>query len=259
MKHLRHLTMLLAVLCMMLTSCLDSSSDSYTPTAYGTVEVVNYMGTTCFKASDGTLIYPTATSLAEVKSNYKFDPDNTGVAYIGYEYNADDITANTTSVTVSLTYAVSLDATVEEVDEEGASNDSISTAPIINLYNVMNTSSESKMYLLNDRYLVTGIQYYFYQYMHYFTLVYNPNDQDDDTVIKLSLRHSGSVEDNSVLTTSYEAYSSGYPYMYIKAFDISLLPLSPKVTKLEVYADVAMNNVPLANATETVFSMPFNN
>jgi hypothetical protein len=259
MKHLKHLIMLLAAVCLTLTSCLDSSSDSYTPQGYGLVEVVNYMGTTCFKASNGKLIYPTAESLANVESNYSFSPSATNVAYIGYQYSSDIDLSTATSVNVTLTYAVSVDATSEEVYEQGSLNDSISTSPIIGLYNVMETSSDSKMYIMNDRYLVTGIQYYFYQYAHYFTLVCYPDEQDDDTVLKLYLRHSGNVENTSVLTTSYDAYSSGYPFVYFKAFDLSIFPLGPNVKTIEVHADVASLNGPLSNATETVYTVAYNN
>jgi hypothetical protein len=251
--------MLLAAVCLTLTSCLDSSSDSYTPQGYGLVEVVNYMGTTCFKASNGLLIYPTAESLANVETNYSFKPSTTNVAYIGYQYSSDVDLTNVTSATVTLTYAVSVDGTSEEVYEQGDLNDSISTSPIITLYNVMDSSSESQLYLFNDRYLVTGIQYYFYQYAHYFTLVCYPNEQDDETVLKLYLRHTGNVENTSVLTTSYDAYSSGYPYIYFKAFDISYFDIGPKVKTIEVHADVASLNTLLSNAEEKVFTLAYNN
>jgi hypothetical protein len=253
--------MLLLVACMTLTSCLNSSDSDYTPTGYGIAEVINSMGTVYFKSSNGILIYPTAESLANVESSYKFNPSTTGVAYIGYEYSADDYSSSIASgsVSVTLTYAVSVDATTEIVEEQGAGepNDSIATMPIVSLNNVMESSSSNKMTVVNNRYLVTGIQYYMYNYMHYLTLVYYEDEQDDDTVLKLHLRNSGGVESTSITYTSYDWSTSGYVYTYIKAYDLYNFPMSADVKSVQVSADVALTNETIGYSSKETYTVPF--
>lgn len=260
MKHFKHFVMLLIVACVTLTSCLNSSESDYTPTGYGIAEVINSMGTVCFKSSNGILIYPTAESLSNVESSYKFNPTTTGVAYISYEYDSDTYNASVSSgsVTVTLKYAVSVDAKTEIVEEQGAGepNDSIATMPIISLNNVIENSS-NKMTVVNNRYLVTGVQYYMYNYMHYLTLVYYEDEQDDDTVLKLHLRNSGGVESTSISNTSYDWSTSGYVYAYVKAYDLYNFPVSANVKSVQVSADVALTNETIGYASKETYTVPF--
>jgi hypothetical protein len=219
------------------------------------------MGTTYFLTNDGIRIFPSSASLATMESQYQFKPNSTSVAYIVYEYNEDDAAnVSTTKLlqNVTLTYAVSLDAGVEEVYYDGAPNDSVSTSAIISLNNVVTTSNNEKLYLMNDHYLMTGIQYYFYSKAHYFTLVCYSDEQEDDGVLKLHLRHSGTPEASGVITTSYDAFGAGYPYVYLKAFDINSL-LSPDINKIEIYAQTNAYSNSLDSSTETLYTVEVNN
>jgi hypothetical protein len=195
-----------------------------------------------------------------VETSYKFDPTKTGVAYIGYEYDSDTYSKDVASgsVTVTLTYAVSVDAKTEIVEEQGAGapNDSVATMPIISLSNVLENSSSNKMTVMDNRYLVTGVQYYMYNYLHYLTLVYYEDEQDDDTVLKLHLRHSGNVESTSNTYTSLD-FSYKYPYVYLKAYDLYDFPISADVKTIQISADVAITNETIGYSSKETFTVPF--
>jgi hypothetical protein len=113
------------------------------------------------------------------------------------------------------------------------------------------------MTVVNNRYLVTGIQYYMYNYMHYFTLVYYEDEQDDDTVLKLHLRNSGGVESTSISYTSYDWSYNGYVQAYFKAFDLYDFPVSADVKTVQISADVAITNETIGYANKETYTVPF--
>ena len=173
-----------------------------------------------------------------------FDPSSTKMAYIACTYSNDEASGNSgatnTLKNVTLNYAVSLDGTVESVAEKGASNDSVATAPIIRVTNVMSSSStsEENFYILDNRYLFAGISYYVQEKQHSFTLVNYPNEQVEDGVIKFYLRHGGTPEKDGVTLISANVAGT-YPYLYYKSFDLAnYLPTLPgKEVKIIVEVD----------------------
>jgi hypothetical protein len=219
------------------------------------VQVVNSLGTTFFVSDNGYYIYPTSASLANVESTYSFKPASTQMAYILYNYDeaAANSAASTKVLNIELTYAASVDGTVEEAEEQGAVNDSVSTAAIIELNNVVSSSSSSKFSIVNNYFLLTGVNYFFYANIHYFTLVKYEDEPVEDGVLKLYLRHSGTAESNTVTTTSYQAFNSGYP-VYFKAFYIGDF-LEPDVKSIEIHADVNEYSSSLEYANEKVYTL----
>lgn len=201
-----------------LTSCLNSDDNNSSSQISGIFAVNSSLGTVFFTDGSGVKYYPTSTSLATVESSNGFKTSSK-VAYLSFTYDSAAGESASTGYTIALTYAVSLDTTVETVENEGASNDSISTAPISSLGAM---TSSSNLYVINNH-LVLGVEYYMSK-LHYFTLVYYPEETtSSSTELKLYLRHN-SKGDTSTSNTSYEyAFNSngGYPFLYFKAFDLS--------------------------------------
>ena len=244
MKQVKVLVLTLIVLMGVgFTSCMNSD-DNYTPVWQGPVEVISSAyGGTYFKIGE-LKIQPTATSLMAGEETYKFDPSSTKMAYIACTYSNDEASGNSgatnTLKNVTLNYAVSLDGTVESVTEKGASNDSVATAPIIRVTNVMSSTStsEENFYILDNRYLFAGISYYVQEKQHSFTLVNYPNEEVEDGVIKFYLRHGGTPEKDGVTLISANVAGT-YPYLYYKSFDLAnYLPTLPgKEVKIIVEVD----------------------
>ena len=214
---------LMSLMAISLSSCMDSSE--YTPTGGGIAEVKqNFTGYTSFKDVAGFTIDPIQSSVSVLETSMGFKPSLTKIAYILYSY---ENVGNETMLTdkkvknASMSYAVSLDGQVERVEQEGAVNDSVATAPIIKLRSLIPTTDApgQELFLHEGRYLMTGVEYYFYSKRHYLTMVYYPNEQVTGKLI-LHLRHSGELEADNVYTTSYGAFQSGLPQVYIKSFDI---------------------------------------
>jgi hypothetical protein len=244
MKKIKLFTFaLLATLSLGMTSCLSDSSS--TSTGGMIAEVYNATGTTFF-VSGSTKIYPTSTSLSSVESTYNFNATS-GTAYIYYTYDANSEanknSSTTNTLTVDLEYAVSLKGTTVEPSIAGASNDSVATNPIIGLQ-AMSSNSEDQFTIVNNRYLVAGVNYYLSKAYHYFTLVYYPSEtKSGDTTLKVYLRHR-SLLDTTPSSTSSDLASS-YPFYYFKSFDLknvltdfqSTAGAAPK--NITVYAQVS--------------------
>lgn len=200
------------------TSCLSSDDNDSSSPISGIFAVNFNLSNVFFTDAAGIKYYPTPTSLATVKSTYGFKTSSK-VAYISFTYDSSTGGSAATGYTVALTYAVSLDTTVETVENKGASNDSTSTAPIASLGTI---TTSSNLYIVNNQ-LVLGAKYYM-EKLHYFTLVYYPNETtSSSTELKLYLRHN-SKGDLSTSYTSYDyAFNSTrvYPPLYFKAFDLS--------------------------------------
>ncbi len=246
-----------------LTSCMGETN--YTPQWGGPIEVISWMGTTHFKDFGGLQVYPTTSSLESVKSSMKFDPNKTNVAYVVYEY-AEEGNENM-SVTgklnnAQLRYAISLDAGVEYVMTAGASNDSVSTAPIMGLDDVVTGKGTQPISLIAGRYLFTGVNYLFNAKQHYFTLVHIVDEQEDGKV-KFKLRHSGIPEANGVYTTSRGAFNVGLPYVYYKSFDIqNYLPTASEASQsftieVEVDLNTYTNELEGNNTEKKVYSLVY--
>lgn len=217
MKKMKFIALALTLLMgISFTSCLSSDDDSSSSTLYAFVTVHSYMGTAYFTDGNGVIYYPTSASLSSVESTYDFSTSS-NTAYIYYTVDETSTSNTSTSKTVVLSYAISLDAKVEMPEAVGDTNDSTSTAPIISLAS-MTTSSE--LYMLDDQ-LVIGVNYYMSK-LHYFTLVYYPEETtSSSTEIKLYLRHN-SKSDTSTAYTSSTFVNAGYsPSLYFKAFDLS--------------------------------------
>lgn len=201
-----------------LTSCFDSDDDG-TRQVGGFVKVNNYFGTTLTNVT-GFKYTPTPTSLATVESN-GFKPEQTNIAYFlgTYNENEQNITEETTNLDVNLMVAVSLDATVEVVLSEGASNDSVNYAPIISLDNaaLMQNSKIYKPWFFNNNTLILPIRYFMSKPNHYFTLCYYPEEnKSGDTTLKLYLKHNNH-EDKSIGYTSLDSYINYHFF----AFDLT--------------------------------------
>lgn len=235
-----------------MTSCIGDTN--YTPSGQGVVEVVNYMGLTSFKDLAGTSIYPTSTSLESVKTSMGFNPTNTRMAYVMFNYNEEgneNIATSGKIINANLQAAVSLDGGVERISAPGTYNDSIATSPIISLDNVMTASTDQSLTLVRGRYLMTGIRYYYLKNAHFFTLVYNPANQEEGKV-KFELRHSGTPEEETVYTTSFNAFQSFIPQVYIKTFDIqSFLMMNNSPVTIEIEVDANPNNKGLNDSMTT--------
>ena len=262
MKQIK--TLLLAQILFMgifLSSCMESGD--YTPTGGGVVEVLDRYGYTYFKDFGGVTIDPLQNTVSSVESSMGFKPAQTKIAYILYSYPQEGNEALITDKKINnatLTYAVALDAKTERVATEGAANDSINTAPIIRLRSLMSSSTDSNdaLYLHNGRYLMTGAEYYFsFSKQHHLTMVYYPEEQVEGKLI-LHLRHSGDPEAANVYTTSYGAFQSGYPYVYIKSFDLSsYMPLvsSQGELEIEVHAMQNLNSNKLEEALPVIYKL----
>lgn len=268
MKQVKFLMVALTILMgTMVTSCMESEPG--TPTAAGPVEVISSMGSVYFKDATGLTIFPSAASLAAVETKQQFKPSSTNMAYVVYTYNMDDPqNANavaTKKLVVELSYAVSLDATVEDEVQKGGSNDSISTAPIISIDNVMEASGTNKdFFVMNGKYLFCGIRYFFYEKNHNFTLVrYDADVESTKGEIKFYLKHSGSVEKDGVSTTSLNALNSGYPFAYFHSFNIATILRNYKMNtgdtsvKIVVEADVRTTDNKLDSAEKKLYSLDY--
>ena len=254
MKQIK--VMMIAIMVMIgvgFTSCMES--EEYTPQGVGTVEVISYLGLTYFKDLSGVEIHPTSSSLAAMESQYKFNSSGTRIAYILYEFSNEgneNMAASKKITNAVLKYAVSLDGTVEEVSEAGNPNDSITTAPIISIDNLSTTTGEEGFFIINDRYIFAGINYFYQKKSHQFTLVYYSTEQEEGK-LKLHLRHSGTPEDNNVTTNSMQVSNSYYaPQIYMKSFDLNRLPISlDDGMTIEIETDINPYNNKLDDANNT--------
>ncbi len=253
------LTMIMGI---SLTSCVNSSDNGPYP---GTdiVEVFTGYGTS-FRNASGFIYYPTSSSLAAVETTYKFNTSSSKVAYIlYYEIEEETPTSGTkTTMNIDLQYAASLDTTVELPEEEGASNDSVATAAIIGLQTAM--SQNEKIHIINDKYLICGINYYAYKIdNHSFTMVYYEEETTADSDgITLYLRH----RDNEDTYANYNAtlnLAGSYPVYYWKSFDLSRVfqdykrKTNNSSVKIKIVTEENSSSEKLENATEKVYEATY--
>jgi hypothetical protein len=210
--------LLMSTLLFGLTSCLNGSDDSSSNYQQGVVRVQNSLGTTYFVAKNGTKLIPSTTSMQNVESNYKFTAQS-GLAYIVYSTSTSSSSSTTSgTISIELSYAVSIQGTSEVVNTVGDSNDSIATRPILEL-SALSTSSDDRMLLYDNSTLLMGINYSFSKPAHSFTLVFYPNDvKSEETTMKVYLRHRSS--DTGSTYTSY-MYAGQAPSLFYHSFDIS--------------------------------------
>lgn len=113
---MKFLVMALAmVMGLIMTSCLDS--DNGPQSFQGYVKVLSIMGNPYFEDLAGNKYYPTATSLADMKTSMGFDITTSNFVFIQYQLaetegtstRTDDGGTVTQSYSITLTYAVALD------------------------------------------------------------------------------------------------------------------------------------------------------
>ncbi len=251
----------------LLTSCINTDGD-YTPTGGGIVEVGSLLGTPFFTDVSGLRIYPTPSSLATVESKLGFKTGQTKVAYVLFTYSQEGNEAaaeNKQLNNANLQFASSLDRKIETVNIKGAANDSVTTAPVLKLRSVFDAGSASnqlnELYLQNNRYLMTGIEYLFLRERHYFSLMYYPEEQEEGKLI-FNLKHTGNAETSDVYSTSYAYMLAGYdPSIYFSSFDIMpYLNLigNPETVTIEVHAEVNQATNELDKATKKVYTLVHN-
>ena len=144
MKQVKFLMLALVILMGVgFTSCMNGDDDTTVRQDAFVKVKTGGLGSIYFEDANGFKYYASAASLATMKSTYGFDPSSGEMAYIIYQYDSatQPITENTESLKdLQLVYAFGLDATVESVTEEGASNDSIAKAPIRSLDGTIGSS-----------------------------------------------------------------------------------------------------------------------
>lgn len=216
MKMMNKLTaVLLLLLSFGVSSCLKTNND-YKPQGAGVVEVIN-SGQTYFKHAYGRVVYPTVSSLKTLESKFDFKPAQTKTAYVLYDYEVekDSVVEN-----ANMQFGVKLDATVEMVDKKGASNDSVATLAIRSLDPVESNQNGNAFTVMNNRFLVMGLNYIVNRNTHHFTMVYYDEETAADGTLKLYLRHTGKKEEDNIFTTSFDWYRNGYPHLYLFTFDM---------------------------------------
>lgn len=233
------------------TSCMNGENDT-TVRRDVFAKTHSSMGVTWFEDEYGFEYYPSATSMATMKT-YGFDPISNDMVYLIFQYDSatQPVTENTKSLKdLQLLYATELDATVESVAEKGDSNDSIAKAPIRGLEGTISTSYGNITYkpiMFDENTLMLQIDYFMGidgLLSHYFTLVHYPNEPAEENTIKLYLRHNNG-KDTSTSYTSVN-YSGQYPFLFYKAFNLGKLDVSiNENTKIIIEAQENNTNIDL--------------
>lgn len=246
MKQVKFLMLALVILMGVgFTSCMNGDDDTTVRQDAFVKVKTGGLGSIYFEDANGFKYYASATSLATMKSTYGFDPSSGEMAYIIYQYDSatQPITENTESLKdLQLVYAFGLDATVESVTEEGASNDSIAKAPIRSLDGTIGSSYKYEPFMFDESTLLLQIDYFMGVdglLSHYFTLVHYPNEQVEENTIKLYLRHNNG-KDTSLNYTSVN-FSGQYPFVFYKAFNLSKLHV-PINTDTKIIIETQVNN-----------------
>lgn len=241
------------------TSCMNSDNDT---TRYGgtLAKVYSMYGMNYyFKTADGLTITPTATSVAELEARgFKFSEVEGQVVQISYQWDSSvlEIPDNATKIEgVTLTGIISLDSQVEVVDEPGAANDSISDTPIISLKKEASSNFTYEPYYFDTNTLMLPINYYIQTKPHSFTLVYYPNEEMSDGIIKLYLRHKKSGDNMTTSSpTSWDYALNGSTYLYYRSFNLQKIAYSTSgsLDKVIIVAEENANSVELDdNNTKT--------
>lgn len=270
MKQLKFLAIAFSLLLSVaFTSCMDSGTDSK-PQGVAIVEVKesSMMGMTYFQMGETTL-YPTSSSLAAVGTTNGFKPSSTDIAYVLYEYDpesADNANFQTTKkLTVDLRFAISLDATSHVITTPGSANDSVATAPIIELSKSA-VEVEKEFAIIGNRYLVAGINYYLTgQKMHTFTLICYPDEITSDSEdLKLYLRHRSKETDSFTGGDMSSAKVGGqYPSLFYYAFDINgaidnfTMKTKKAPNNIIIETEVNANGVKLSDAEKKTYTVTY--
>lgn len=257
MKQVKFLMLALVILMGVgFTSCMNGDDDTTVRQDAFVKVKTGGLGSIYFEDANGFKYYASAASLATMKSTYGFDPSSGEMAYIIYQYDSatQPITENTESLKdLQLVYAFGLDATVESVTEEGASNDSIAKAPIRSLDGTIGSSYKYEPFMFDESTLLLQIDYFMGVdglLSHYFTLVHYPNEQVEENTIKLYLRHNNG-KDTSLNYTSVN-FSGQYPFVFYKAFNLRKLnvPINTD-TKIIIETQVNNTNIDLEDKNNT--------
>lgn len=222
MKQLKFLMVAFTLLMgISLTSCLDSDSDPYSY-GYGYAKVVNSYGATYFTMGKDITITPSSGSVATLLANgIDISKMTNHVVYITYRWDPAliNITTETKDLQgVDLMGALDLNNRSEIVEEKGAANDSVNTAPIISL--TSSQSSEVKPIFYDATTLLIPANYYMYSKIHYLTLKYYPNEETEDNKLRLYLHHNAKG-DESTSATSTNYAQQGYLGFLQKAYDLT--------------------------------------
>lgn len=252
------------------TSCMDSGTDSK-PQGVAIVEVKGdgMMGVTYFQMGEIKL-FPTSSSLAAVGTTNGFKPSSTDIAYVLYEYDpesADNVNFETTKkLTVDLRFAISLDATSHVVTTPGSGNDSVATAPIIELSKSA-VEADKEFTIIGNHYLTAGVNYYLSgQKMHSLTMICYPEEITADSEdLKLYLRHRSQEADSFTGGDMSSAKVGGqYPSLFYYAFDINsaLTSFSMKTggktpNNIIVETDVNVNSTKLPDAEKKTYTITY--
>lgn len=210
------------------TSCLDSE-DNGVRSGVAIARVSSSLGLTFFQTADGHTITPSPESVSALEANGVNMGNLIGeIVYVMYTWDSTQLTVEegTDIAGVDLYALASMDSPVEIVSEKGAPNDSTANMPVIDL-GVTSTSTpnnEAQAQFFDANTLLLPINYYINNYLHYFTLVYYPNDDVNADMPTLYLRHKN-WNDKSVTpgspTAQVQGLYGGVLNAYVRAFDLT--------------------------------------
>ena len=230
------------------TSCFDSSDDN-TQTGIVIGKVHSSYGLSYyFETADGKTVTPTTASITEMEAKgVKFSELSGKLVQIAYMWDSSvlEIPSNATKIEgVSLTYIADLSGQVEVVTEPGAANDSISDTPIVTLKKEASSVFTYEPYFFDRSTLVLPVIYYLYSKPHSFTLVYYPNEENTDGIIKLYLRHKKNGDNMSTSSpVSLDFFTNSLSYLYFYySFDLQKILYSTAVTSLDKVIVVTEEN-----------------
>jgi len=256
------------------TSCLNSDNDT-TATRQYFAKVYSSYGYYYFKTADGVTITPTTASIANWEATNKVQLSSymNQFVFIVVTWDTSLVTVpdNSTSITnVDFGGLLPFDGTAEVVENKGASNDSISNAPIISLES---SASGMKPYFFDATTLILPVNYYMNAKYHYFTLVYYPDEQVNGGPLTLYLRHNNKGDSGTSTSSLDYANQSYYNYGYLrllyKDFDltrifqaykdktgVSVAPTKVNVVTTENPISISLSDSQTAQKTYTVEYKP---
>jgi len=224
---MRKLNLLLKIVTITLTFILISCSKkdpSYTQAHL--VEVKSGgVGGIYFLDVNGFRLNPTLESISKLESSNVFLTE--GISYIQYKIASDNTSTGSgtpTAYSIELLSSVSLDRIFESTDSWHI-DDFAPTAPIICLGSAI--ESTGNMLLMNDRYLLMEVNYYFgvasdgKALPHDFTLVYNVDETTAESAsLKLHLSHNNIGDTRSDYQSALVAQAD--LTLYLMAFDLEV-------------------------------------
>lgn len=225
MKKLNYfLVLIVSILSLSLTSCLNTNSEDTGALTYLIVTVNTETSSPYFTDQNGTKYYPTSASIAAIQSSYSSFSITGSTAYMAFyytDYNTETYTkemalsANQRSFNITLEGYANLDATVNTVATTGASNDTLKTNPVdaIDYIGMVGNSL-----LLDINYYPSSVNNLVLFRYSASSFSQNSSVSEPDTLkFTLSYYKSGSL-------TSYDSQyyaGNGYPTLYYKAYPIS--------------------------------------